>query len=371
MASTRQFIFAGGGTGGHIYPAIAVAQQLVQIEPKTSIHFFCSERAIDSQILQTTPFDFSVLPAQGLSLSPVKLIGFLRKFFNSAKTAKSHLKLHNQPVVVGAGGFVSSPVCWAAHKLNIPIALINVDIVPGKANKLNTRWAQDVFIHFQDTYNYFSRYKTKVHVTGCPLRKEFNNPHAEQARKQLNLDPDKNTLLITGASSGCKSINDTITALLPQLSMYKETWQIVHLTGTRNFAEIKQNSADSNLKYTVLPYYDNMADLLACADLLIGRSGAVSVAEYAVSGVPSICIPYPHHKDQHQYRNAGKLVEAGAAIMVDDLPDFTDRTQWLWEELEPLLKDDAMRKTMAKACSIAAKPNAGRKIAEYLLQKNY
>ena len=118
MADSRQFIFAGGGTGGHIYPAIAVAQQLVQIEPDTNIHFFCSERAIDRQILQTTPFDFTVLPAQGLSLSPVKLIGFLRRFLNSAKTAKSYIKLQDQPVVVGAGGFVSGKIVICILKMN-------------------------------------------------------------------------------------------------------------------------------------------------------------------------------------------------------------------------------------------------------------
>jgi len=110
-----------------------------------------------------------------------------------------------------------------------------------------------------------------------------------------------------------------------------------------------------------------MPDLFAAADLVIGRSGAVSVAEYAAAGVPSICMPYPHHKDMHQYLNAGKLVDVGAAIIVDDVPDVQDRTEWLWEELEPLMKDDQMRQEMSDACKLVAKPNAAEEVATRLL----
>jgi len=111
-----------------------------------------------------------------------------------------------------------------------------------------------------------------------------------------------------------------------------------------------------------------MPDLLAAADLVIGRSGAVSVAEYVAAAVPSICMPYPYHKDKHQYLNAGKLVEVGAAIIVDDLPDEKDRSEWLWEELEELMKDQKTRQVMAEGCRIIANPDADRKIAEQLLK---
>ncbi|GAF70806.1 unnamed protein product, partial [marine sediment metagenome] len=112
---------------------------------------------------------------------------------------------------------------------------------------------------------------------------------------------------------------------------------------------------------------DEMANLLAAADLVIGRSGAVSVAEYAAAGVPSICMPYPHHKDMHQYRNAGKLVEAGAAVIVDDLPDAKDRAGWLWEELAELMRNDKKRQEMAENCKAIAKVEAASKIAEQLV----
>jgi UDP-N-acetylglucosamine--N-acetylmuramyl-(pentapeptide) pyrophosphoryl-undecaprenol N-acetylglucosamine transferase len=139
------------------------------------------------------------------------------------------------------------------------------------------------------------------------------------------------------------------------------------LTGHSNYDSVSAKVSPGKLSYHVLAYYDQMPDLMKAADVIIGRSGAVSVAEYAASGVPSICMPYPHHKDHHQYINASKLVEAGAAIMVDDLPDLTDRSEWLWEELEPLLKNEDTRLAMAKACDQVATPNAAKKIAEHLL----
>ena len=271
-------------------------------------------------------------------------------------------------VLVGVGGFASSPACWAAHRLGWPVALINVDIVPGKANKLNVRWAREVFVQFTDCVPFFSRFHAQVRVQGCPLRRAFDTPQAQRAREDLQLDPAKKILLITGASSGCKSINDAIAVLLPRLAAYGDHWQIVHLTGTRNFQDVIQKSKIKNQKSKIIAYYDHMPDLLAAADLLIGRSGAVSVAEYAAAGVPSICIPYPHHKDRHQYRNAGKLVEVGAAIMVDDLPDLQDRVEWLWEELEPLLKDDGARTKMSEACAKLARKDAAQEITQRLLE---
>jgi UDP-N-acetylglucosamine--N-acetylmuramyl-(pentapeptide) pyrophosphoryl-undecaprenol N-acetylglucosamine transferase len=184
----------------------------------------------------------------------------------------------------------------------------------------------------------------------------------------LGLDSRKKILLITGASSGAQNINKTICSLLEKLSAFADDWQIVHLTGMANHEQVLREYHDAQIGHTVLAYFDDMPNLLTAADLVIGRSGAVSVAEYAVAGVPSICIPYPYHKDRHQYLNAGKLVEASAAVIVDDLPDEKDRTKWLWEELEVLMKDNEKRRQMAEACRAVARPQADVKIAERLLK---
>jgi len=364
----RCFYFAGGGTGGHIYPALAVAEQIAGIEPGAKIHFFCSTRDIDKHILGQTRFSYTMLPAKGFSIRPKGLIEFYKSFRGSNRIARDIIQKGKEAVVIGAGGFVSASVCWVAHKRNVPIALLNVDIVPGRANKIITRWADEAFVQFEEAGRYFAQRGTKANVVGCPLRRGFRHPDPDAAKEQLGLDREKKILLITGASSGAQNINKTTCSLLKKLGTFADDWQMVHLTGLANHEQVVSNYRDARISHKILAYFDDMPNLLAAADLVIGRSGAVSVAEYAVAGAPSICMPYPYHKDRHQYLNAGKLVEAGAAVIVDDLPDEKDRGEWLWEELEELMKDEEKRRRMVEACRIVARPEADVKIAERLLE---
>ena len=363
-SSAKCFYFAGGGTGGHIYPAIAVAEQITAIEPGARIHFFCSSRSIDERVLGPAGFEHTVLPARGLSLR--RLPNFCMSFLASYKTAGKAIAQSGNTVVVGVGGYVSAPVCLAAHKCKIPVALLNVDIVPGRANKVIARWADEVFVQFEETSRYFAKKKVTATTVGCPLRSGFADPDPAEAIEQLDLNRDRKTLLVTGASSGSQSINKTVCSLLKELDTFADDWQIVHLAGRNNHEQVAGEYRNAKISHKILGYFDNMPSLLAAADLLIGRSGAVSVAEYAAAAAPSICMPYPHHKDMHQYLNAGKLVEVGAAIIVDDLPDEQDRAQWLWEELKELMTDQAKRDQMAQACRKIARPDAARKIAERL-----
>jgi len=367
----KSFFFAGGGTGGHIYPAIAVAERLIKLQPEAGIHFFCSTRSIDSRILLKTDFEYTQLPAKGFSIRPNRLIGFWNAFLRSSWIAKEMLAESKEPIVLGIGGFVAAPVCFAAHKLKIPVVLLNVDIVPGRANKIIARWADKIFVQFEDARQYFGKRAGRVNVVGCPLRSGFESPQPDKAKSELGLDENKKILLITGASSGSANINEAVCSLLDSLSTFSDEWQIVHLTGQTNFEEVKSRYADAKISHKILAYYDDMANLLPAADLVIGRSGAVSVAEYAAASVPSICMPYPYHRDRHQYLNAGKLVEAGAAIIVDDLPDAKERAEWLAEELQDLMKNDRKREEMKENCRTIANKNAASKIAGKLLEIRY
>jgi len=368
MMRGKRFFFAGGGTGGHIYPSVAVAQQLVKLEPQVEIHFFCSGRDIDSRILSRTGYEYTVLPAQGFTLHPGGLIGFWKTFVKSYRIAKKILAAHSSAVVIGVGGFVAAPVCLSAHKLKIPVVLLNVDIVPGRANKIIGRFANQVFVQFEQTNKYFQKSKTEVGVVGCPLRPGFGKLEPDKAIEQLSLDKNKKVLLVTGASSGAENINEAVCSVLDKLSDFANDWQIVHLAGRANFQKVKQAYAGAKIAHKVLDYYHDMPNLLSAADLLVGRSGAVSVAEYAAASVPRICMPYPYHRDMHQYLNASKLVEVGAAVIVDDVPDRKDRAEWLWEELAELMKNDDKRRQMAENCSKIARINAASKLAQKLLQ---
>ncbi len=365
--SDVSFFFAGGGTGGHIYPALAIAEEIVQRRPDARIRFLCSTRAVDRRILDQTDFAYNALPATGLYFDPRRFLSFCYTFRRSYRQARDMIAHSVHPVVVGTGGFVAAPVCLAGHRLGAPVVLVNVDIAPGRANRLSARWADEIFVQFEGEEKAFGSRRDRVTALGCPLRSGFANADRMRAIQSLGLDANKKTLLITGASSGATRINEAVCMLLAKLEAFAETWQIVHLTGLENLDDVTRRYEGARIGHTVVSYYDGMPDLLAAADLLVGRSGAVSVAEYAVAGVPSLCMPYPHHKDRHQYRNAGKLVEVGAAIIVDDVADAEDRAGWLWDELEPLLRDDGARCEMAEACRQVAKPNAASDIAERLL----
>ncbi|MBN1817674.1 MAG: UDP-N-acetylglucosamine--N-acetylmuramyl-(pentapeptide) pyrophosphoryl-undecaprenol N-acetylglucosamine transferase [Sedimentisphaerales bacterium] len=370
ICPTRTYVFAGGGTGGHLYPALAVAERLQQREPEAKILFLCSDRAIDSRILSKTSYPFIPLLAKGLSLRPDLLVKFLVSQWKSTKQVQYILRSQTgRTVVTSVGGFASAPAVLAARRFGLPVAMLNVDIVPGRANKLLARFASQIFVQFQATKEHFGKYANRVQVTGCPLRSAFGHPDRNRAVADLDLDRNKKTLLITGASSGSASINQAMISLLPKLAGLADSWQIVHLTGTRNYQEVQRAYRDAAITHKIIDYYDDMPNLYAAADLLIGRSGAVSIAEYAAAGIPAICLPYPYHKDRHQYWNADQLVHAGAAVIVEDHIHEPSRTAMeLYAQLSTNMADETKREKMARAARSFARLGAAEQIATQLAQ---
>ncbi len=364
------YFFAGGGTGGHIYPAAVVADRIKTVDDRADITFFCSERGIDSQILAKTGPGFVKLPARPFSLRPDRFILFVATLIKSYRLAKLIIApVAGESVVIGAGGFASAPAILAAYRLNVPVAIINADIVPGRANKLLAGFAKEIFVQFEDTASRFAGTKAGVTVTGCPLRAGFANPDKSKTVAELRLCEDKKTLVVTGASSGSASINDAIYRLLWGIDRFADSWQIVHLTGERDYERVRAGYSNAGIGHKIIDYYDDMPGLLACADLVVGRAGAVSVAEYAAAGVAAICLPYPYHKDRHQYLNAAKLVEAGGAVIVDDMPGNCELTSKnLLRELTALMADDENRRQMGRCGRASAKLDAAEKIAQAIMR---
>ena len=360
----RRFVFAGGGTGGHIYPAIAVAEEVRRVCPEADIEFFCSNRDIDNRILSHTHFAFCQLDARGFSFHPIRFLKFAGSLVKTYFKAKR--LLDGVDVIVGCGGFVSVPVVLAGRRLGIDVALVNVDVVPGKANKLLKRFAKFVFVQFDDTVKYFAKSKASVEVVGCPLRAGFKDADGKKVAGKLGLDREKKVLLVTGASSGAINVNKAMVSSLGRLGKFKDAWQIVHLTGRGNYYNVKSDyeRAACGVSYKLLDYFDDMAGLYAAADLVVGRGGAVSVAEFAAAGLGVVCLPYPYHKDKHQYLNAGELVAAGAAVIVEDRPDAPAKTaKELGDVLEKIMGDEEKLKEMAAAARGAGRVDAAEKIA--------
>ncbi len=355
------YFFAGGGTGGHIYPGIAVAEQIRNDRPEAKITFFCSQRKIDSRILAKTDFEYFVLPARGFSARPDKFIAFCTSFRKSYVLAREKIAESRPAVLLGIGGFVSAPVVAAAHRLKVPISLLNLDIVPGRANKFLARLAKEIFVQFEETKSRLPSRKTVI-VTGCPLRAEFRKPETIKVRRLLDLGKSRRTLLITGGSSGAENVNTAVCLVLDRLVQFSNDWQIVHLAGP-SAESVRQWYKRTAFHYKVLDYFDDMPGLLAVADLVVGRAGAVSVAEYAAAGVPSICLPYPYHKDRHQYLNAEKLVQAGCAVVVEDLADRNKTAERLAAELAELMGNEARRSEMSRACRKVSNLDAAAEIA--------
>lgn len=363
------FYFAGGGTGGHIYPAIAVAQELSRLKPDCKITFFCSERSIDARVLKPYGYRYVPLAVKGLSKNPFLIFSFVRSQL-LAKRAVINTILSDgdeKPVLLSVGGFVSSPALLAAHKLKIPAAMLNVDATPGKANKSMARFARDIFVQFAQTAKSFGSNRRKVITTGCPLRPAFFNANGEIAIRDLGLSPKKKILLITGASGGAANINSVVGYLLDRINGFAADWQVVHLAGIVHFDAVRTLYRQAKINNKILDYYDDMPNLLAAADIAIGRAGAMSVAEFAASKTPAICLPYPYHADCHQRLNAQYLVEAGCGVIVDDLCDVEKTSEILWPALEELMNSDEKRLQMRENCGKVVNSAAAEQIAQKLL----
>lgn len=360
----KRYYFAGGGTGGHIYPAIAVAQQIRKSDPAAQITFFCSERPIDSRILSNSGFEYVTLPMRPFSFHPAKLAQFLKAFVLSRKIVTDTITTDDGSLLVGFGGFASVVPVLSAKKLRIPIAIVNIDAVPGKANRLLARFAKQIFVQFDCTAKYFAKPKTRV--VGCPLRDDFNTAKRADVLDGLELNVKKRTLLITGASGGAVNVNNLMGFLLDKLNGFADRWQIIHICGISNLEMVQTLYKNAKIGYRIFGFRDDMPALLTAADLVVGRAGGLSVAEYAASATPSICLPYPYHKNNHQKRNAEQLAGAGACKIVTDLCDTEKTAKALWPVLSELMKSPEQMDIMKMACEKVGCMDAAEKIAKLL-----
>ena len=364
-ATTKPLVvFAGGGTGGHLYPAIAIAQALRKETPEARFMFFGTRRPIDQQVLGPMECELIRQRLPTLSARPWRWAQSLLALRDSCREARRRIQKDPPVVVIGTGGIGSVPAVRAAHRAGCRTALLNPDALPGRANRYLARMADVIFAQWAETADHFSATR-RVVVCGCPVRVEFGCTNRLKGVHRFALDAKRKTLLITGASQGARSINQAVLANLPFLKSQKE-WQVLHLTGLQDHDAVKQAYAGSSIPATVVPYTDDMADALAAADLIISRAGASTLAEITVVGRPSILLPYPYHKDMHQLRNARCLERASAALVVPDSVDPAINGPKLREALEPLMTDRHLRDAMAAAAKRAGKVDATSCIVDHI-----
>ncbi|MEK7731515.1 MAG: glycosyltransferase, partial [Planctomycetota bacterium] len=342
--------------------------------------FFGTQRPIDDRILSRVDCDIVRQTLPALSSMPWRWPSIYLGLRRSAGLCRTRFELDPPAVVIGTGGMASVPAVREAHRLGIPTAILNPDALPGRANRHLAGIADVVFAQWEDTVDHYPQ-GTDVRVLGCPIRPGFDRTLRVSGIARFGLRLDHKTLLVTGASQGAKSINEAVVANLDLVESLPD-WQILHLTGEKDHPDtaaayrtrsIAAQSAQTPLSvcarsWCVQPYTDHMADALSAADLVISRAGASTLAEITAVGKPSILMPYPYHRDQHQFSNAKCLARRSAARIVRDAIDPAINAPALRSVLEELLTDPVAREAMSAAARSMGRGNAAADIAEQVLR---
>lgn len=364
----RRVIISGGGTGGHIYPAITIARAIADIEP-TEFLYVGSKIGLENTLIPNEGIPFVTIDVRGLE----RKISF-RNLVTLGKTAGSLLRaeqiIHKfkPDVVIGTGGFVCGPVLLAASLSGIPTLVQEQNVIPGVTNTILSRFVKCVALGYEEAADRFKRKDILVY-TGNPVRKDILTGTRDHGRALLGLDPDKFTLLVAGGSRGARSINNAMIEVHRYFRDSRDI-QILHVTGDHEYDRVvgQLEGIDGKGRYGegshIIPYLHHMPEALAAADLAVYRAGAVGLAELTVRGLPAILIPYPYAAEDHQRYNAQALVMCGAAKMILDKM-LTGRE--LLEEIVHLKNDPEALKRMARASKSKGRPQAPHDIAELAL----
>jgi UDP-N-acetylglucosamine--N-acetylmuramyl-(pentapeptide) pyrophosphoryl-undecaprenol N-acetylglucosamine transferase len=362
---TLTVVLAGGGTGGHIYPAVAVAEKLKQDSEVESIYYVGNPKNIE----------FDIVKKENLAFLPISVFGMPRKpdfkllkWYFSLKIAiikciYYFIKI-KPDVILGTGGYVSGPALIAGWLMGIPIVIHDPDAHPGVVSRFVAPKAHYVSVAFEQAKKYLN--SNKIVVNGNPIRETFSTTDRNKALKSLGLDENKKTLLVMGGSQGAKTINEALLGCVRKL-VEEQNLQVIHQTGKKNFdeyiEEISKNWPDfeQNPNYVLKPYFDDMSIPLSCSNLAVARAGSLSISELNLCGLPSVLVPYPYAAADHQKFNAKAIEEAGAGICLED--SDCDK---LFEIVTNLIHDDDRLNQMKEKNLALAKPDSTNKIVSLL-----
>jgi len=361
----RRIFLAGGGTGGHLYPGLALAEAIQNLRADSAIAFSCTRRDIDRKILSGCGYPAMPTAARPFrSGAPWTWAEFAASFVWADFQARRRFREFCPDVVVGLGGFGSYAPVRAGLKYGAATAILNPDIVPGRANRRLARRVDRVFCQFEETA---SALGPQARLTGCPVRPSLLGQSRAEGQAAFGLDPERRTLLVTGASLGARTVNRAVVAWLKARGL-PEGWQVLHLTGHGEYEEVSAVYRTLSAAAVVQPYVERMGLAYAAADLVVARAGASTIAELLAVGVPSILVPYPFHRDQHQMRQARAVESLGAAVVVEDRGDEADGWRELGEVLEALATDGSRLGRMSERARAIGRPRAAEEIALEILE---
>lgn len=351
-------MIACGGTGGHLFPGIAVAQEAGRRGWETML--LISEKQIDALAVQGhAELRFEKVPAVAMpKLLSLKMVKFLWRVWQTKRHCRKLLLDFKADAVLGMGGFTSLPPVWAGRSLGLRTFVHESNAVPGKANRLTARFCTGVLLGLAACAKFFPAGRTTV--TGTPLRTALlEKPERAAALAFFGLNPDKQTVLVMGGSQGARGVNRAVVEALPCLA--DAGVQVLHITGPGEFETLQQAYAASPVKATVVPFCQDMGLAYAAADVAVSRSGASSLTELSAFGLPVILVPYPTAADDHQRRNAEVFTSAGAALAVEESALGGGK---LGDLLTGLLADAAERSRLAAAMQGLAPADAAARVCD-------
>lgn len=364
----HRIVLTGGGTGGHIYPALSVAEHLKDDPAVEAILYIGATGHPEEKLARDNGLDFIGLNVSGMprSLSP-RLITWPFQMWSAIERAKEVLRQFKPTVVLGTGGYASAPPLAAANSLGVPTAVHEPDAHPGLVNRLLSRRAQLVSLGMQGAAARINAPRGRIVFNGNPVRKSFlAERHRDSGCAILGLRSDLKTVLVTGGSQGAKALNEAVVAALPRLLEIEPHIQIVHQCGDKNLNDVKERlnpSLAPSPRYHLRAYFDDLSIAYAVSDLAITRAGAMTVAELAVTGTPAIFVPYPYAAQDHQTHNARYMESQKAAVVIPQ-EDLTAET--IYNHIAALIGDDSRLQEMRKRMTEIGKPDAAKILAQQL-----
>lgn len=365
------YFVTGGGTGGHIYPAIAICDALKKDPETKEIYYIGNPNNLEYEITKKLGYNFLGINVSGMPrrLSLKTIFWFIQLQFATLK-ALFYMKKYKPNAVFGTGGYVSAPALFAGAMDAVPYMIHDCDANPGIVSQYIAPSAKCISVAFESSKKYLMSLKVqpdKIHINGNPIREEFKTVSKEDARRELGLE-DKTTLCIMGGSQGAKSVNDAAVKIIKKLST-EQNLQIIFQTGKRNYEKVffklkelyPEFEKDKNI--ILKPYFDNMVSVLKASDIAVSRAGSLSISELCACGIASVLIPYPHAAADHQRKNARFLEEKRAALYLEDA-DTTEDT--LLIAVEQLLDNPEKLREIQENAYKLAKPDATKHIIEQL-----
>lgn len=359
------YLFAGGGTGGHLFPGIAVAEQILLQQPTSRCLFVGTDRPIERQILAGTPFGHCSLPAASLAEARRHPLRFARQLSAARRQACDLIERERPAAVIGCGGFASAAPVYAARRSGVPYVLLEQNVIPGRATRWLSRLGGTVCVSFEASRTHLPR-SARTIVTGNPIRREIQ----ELALRPIERPRQPGlvrTLLVLGGSQGAWPVNEMLIGFANRSPHALDGWRVVHQTGQTDVERVHQAYTAAGIDADVAAFYQNLALQYRDASLVVSRAGATTLAELACAATPAILVPYPHAMDNHQWYNAREFEQAGAAVIVEQQGDPTAGLSAFEETLLRLLNDEDRRAAMARAIRGLARPNAAASVVEYLM----